>query len=208
MNIPRTKQVSYIYDGSDFCYFFEYSQDTISSYLFIEYADNSFNGGWQFIINNMLEKYGEQAYKMLNPDTAEYVASYLVKDSTGITIPVYQTFRKHPVFNEKGQWLGNPNFKFLDTLSVMPNDTIVYEGIHDGFVWKWFHISYKVTVGYANVPINQKPCFDKSITSLRILRPDLKNGDNFWNYYIENEKKGRKRTPIMKLKHILLDKQF
>ena len=207
MNIPYTKQVSYSYGGSDFCYIFEYGKDTLSACLFIEYADNSFNGWWQFLINHMLEKYGEQAYKMVKTDTAQYVASYLVVDSTGISFPVYQLQRRDRIFNENGQWGGNTRFWLLDTLSTVKADTVVYEGISNGLAWKWFHVSYGVTVGYVNVPLNKKSNFDDCISSLHVLQPDLIGGDNFWKSYLANEKRKGKKLPKMRFRQILLKKQ-
>ncbi|MBO7586421.1 MAG: hypothetical protein J6T13_04505 [Bacteroidales bacterium] len=207
MNIPYTRQVSYLLGGSDLCYIFEYNRDSITSYLFIEYADNSFNGWWQFLINNMLEKYGEQAYKMVNTDTAQYVASYLVVDSTGVSFPVYQLQRKNRIFNESGQWLGNTRFKLLDTLSTVKIDTIVYDGISNGLAWKWFHVSYGITVGYANVPLSEKCHFEDCISSLHVLQPDLIGGDNFWRTYLANEKGKGRQLPRIRLKQILLNNQ-
>ncbi len=206
MNIPYTKQVSYIYGDAEFCYFFRYGQGTRSTCLFIEYADNSFRGWWQFLINQMLEKYGEQAYEMVNTDTAQYVASYLVADSMGVSFPVYQSLRKHHIFNEKGQWEGNTKFRLLDTLSAVKTDTIVYEGISDGLAWKWFHVSYGITVGYVNVPLDEKSHFDDCILSLHALQPDLIGGDNFWKTYLATVKR-KSELPEMKLEQILLENQ-
>jgi hypothetical protein len=155
----------------------------------------------------MLEKYGEQAYKMIKTDTAPYVASYLVVDSAGISFPVYQLERRNRIFNENGQWEGNTRFRLLDTLSTVKADTIVYEGISNGLAWKWFHVSYRVTVGYVNVPLNKKSYFDNCISSLHVLQPDLIGGDNFWKTYLANEKRKGKKLPKIRLKHVLLKNQ-